>query len=170
MNGESALQGVTFYVGNEPTGQIWPNKDEPGTAFAGIVDKRGEREAAAVVYLANSPGNFVYLIPALKKIDGVSQMIRIPLAESSALVSKSKATPPSREVIQLKRRAAITAEAYPGRFQVPSPRNLILFHDSNPKRDLCTLELYPAGFYTLEIGYPLSPLQGFLAAIIAVLP
>jgi hypothetical protein len=169
MNSETPEHGITFYIGNEVGGQILTNLQE-GNVFAGIADAKGERESCAAVFLADPPGHFVYLIPALKKIEGVSQMMKVPLKETSTLVRKAQESPPSREVIQLKRRPVIDPGSYPGRFTIPTASNMILYHDSNAKRDLCTLELQPAGFYTLETNYPMSPLQGFLAAILACIP
>ena len=100
-------------------------------------------------------------------------MLPIPLDESSGLVARLSQM--SKEAIRLKTRIPSSQGnsfdmTFDGKFKQYSLSNFILYHDSNTKKDLCSLGMISEGRYLLEIGYPLSPLQGFLAAIAASAP
>ena len=121
----------------------------------------------------NQPRIFDFLIPALKKINGKSRMLQMKYEPPSALIKKSNQS--AKECIKLKARIPFKNGnnydmTFSGKFSKQSLSNIVLYHESNSRRDLCSLGLVDNDVYSLNIYYPLSPLQGFLAAILATIP
>jgi hypothetical protein len=108
-------------------------------------------------------------MPAIRKIDGKSRMCLISVSDMSSLWQKFKQN--AKEAIGLKAREPPGGDlTFEGKFGRPAPENFVLFHDSNTKRDLCQFGMTARGSYLLEVTYPLSLLQGFFAAVCAVMP
>jgi hypothetical protein len=77
----------------------------------------------------------------------------------------------AKEALKLKPREPPGGDlTFEGKFEQAAPANFQLFHDSNPRRSLCSFGMTAQGGYTIELVYPLSPLQGFLAAVCATIP
>jgi hypothetical protein len=138
----------------------------------GVDTGNGMGEAAAVSYTQGYHG-FDYTLPAIKKAgksDNRAKMFPIPFGKASNLIAKVKEQ--SKEAIQMKTRdpGKTPDWTFGGQFPVASPANFLLFHSSNPTKDLCTLSMIELGKFWLVVGYPLSPLQGFLAGVASALP
>lgn len=179
MLGQSRADGIKIMINGQ---QIGETHYTPGNSslFAGVsVSSEQQNEACAAIYnpsfsSASQPRIFDFLVPALKKINGKSRMLPIPLDESSGLVARLSQM--SKEAIRLKTRIPSMQGnsfdmTFDGKFQQASLSNFILYHDSNTRKDICSLGMISSsGHYLLEIGYPLSPIQGFLAAVSASAP
>ena len=147
--------------------------------FCGVETPKGKCECCAAVFnpsftSENQPRIFDFLIPALKKFDGRNNMFPIPFADVSGLVTRL--TNMSKEAIRLKTRIPVNSGnsgwdmTFDGKLEQPTTSNFILYHDSSVKKDLCLCGKRKENEYSLEIGYPLSPLQGFLAGVAATMP
>lgn len=177
MLGQSRADGINISIRDRLVGETHYT---PGNSslFVGITINDQKDEACAAIFnpsfsSVSQPRVFDFLVPALKKISGRSRMLPIPLDESSGLVARLSQM--SKEAIRLKTRIPSSQGnsfdmTFDGKFKQYSLSNFILYHDSNTKKDLCSLGMISEGRYLLEIGYPLSPLQGFLAAIAASAP
>lgn len=177
MSGQSRADGITIFIRGEEKGETHYT---PGNSslFAGVQVNDQKDEACATIFnpsfsSVSQPRIFDFLVPALKKINGRSRMLPILLDESSGLVARLSQM--SKEAIRLKTRIPASQGSsfdmtFDGKFQQSSLSNFILYHDSNTRKDLCSLGMISEGRYLLEISYPLSPLQGFLAAISASAP
>lgn len=177
MAGQSRADGITIYIKQQEKGETHYT---PGNSslFAGVAINDQKDEACAAIFnpsfsSVSQPRIFDFLVPALKKINGRSRMLPILLEESSGLVSRLSQM--SKEAIRLKTRIPASQGnsfdmTFDGKFQQSSLSNFILYHDSNTRKDLCSLGMISEDRFLLVIGYPLSPLQGFLAAISASAP
>ncbi|OHS99345.1 hypothetical protein TRFO_34196 [Tritrichomonas foetus] len=178
MNGASRSSGVHIFVNGKNVGET--NYTPGNSAFyVGVDAGREERsECCAAVFnpsfsSANQPRIFDFLVPGLKKIQGKSRMFPIVFSEPSGLVTRLSQL--SKEAIRLKTRVPVSQGnsfdmTFDGKFQHQSLSNFVMYHDSNTRKDLCSLGMYGDNEYYLEIGYPLSPLQGFMAAVAATIP
>lgn len=180
MEGPSRADGIIFYLDGISKGE---SRYTPGNSsfFVGLDTGRGSQlsEACAAVYSPSflsptQPRVFDFLIPALKKIEGKSRMLPIEMGETSGLVTRLSQM--SKHAIRLKTRIPPPSSGdsfdmtFNGKFKQSSLSNLILYHDSNSNKDLCSLGMISHNQYSLEISYPLSPVQGFMAAIAAAMP
>lgn len=148
------------------------------TYFVGLTGLNPVVEACAVLFntsytTANQPRIFDFVIPALKKVDNRNQMYKVPFSESSVLIQVVQRM--AKEAIRLKARIPISSGntydmTFEGKFSMNSLTNFILYHESSPKRDICSFHQIADNKYMLTCGYPLSPLQGFLAAVSACIP
>ena len=178
MNGQSRSDGVMIMRSGSVIGE---GRFNPANSsfFCGIDTAKGKCECCAAVYNPSfttdgQPRVFDFLIPALKKIDGRSNMFPIQFSDVSGLVTRL--TNMSKEAIRLKTRIPVNAGntrwdmTFDGKLERASNSNFILYHDSSVKKDLCLCGQRKDNEYSLEIGYPLSPLQGFLAGVAAIMP
>ena len=89
--------------------------------------------------------------------------------------SESQGTP-NISTIRMKTRVPVNSgntgwdTTFDGRLSKASVANFVLYHDSSVRKDLCIFGKLRDNEYELEVGYPLSPLQGFLAGVTAMLP
>ena len=150
------------------------------TFCCGVDTPNGRCEACAAVFnpsfaLASEPRVFDFLIPALKKRDGKNNMFPIPYKEASSGLFERMVNI-SKEAIRMKTRVPVNSgntgwdTTFDGRLSKASVANFVLYHDSSVRKDLCIFGKLRDNEYELEIGYPLSPLQGFLAGVTAMLP
>jgi hypothetical protein len=51
---------------------------------------------------------------------------------------------------------------FDGKLQTQSNKNFIVFHHTAPKRLICVVEELSPSYFSMELSYPISPLQGFL--------
>ena len=119
------------------------------------------------------PRIFDFIFPALKKVDGRNQMFKIPFADNSQLVQCVSRM--GKEAIRLKTKIPVNNgntfdTLFDGKFTRPSPLNFVLYHDSNPKKFICSFSAVDDTTYNLVVGYPLSPIQAFFAAVAASIP
>jgi hypothetical protein len=134
--------------------------------FIATIDTE-QTEACAAVFANKRLVDVV--VPAIKKIAETSRMCPVPPGDFSALYQKMVQR--AKEAIRLRAREPVEGDiTFGGRFEVPSQSNFILYHESNPKRDLCVFGKNKDGTYVMEVGYPLAMLQAFAAAICATLP
>jgi hypothetical protein len=136
-----------------------------GAFFAGVNLGGNRGEACCAIYNGKS---FVFVIPAIKKIEGKPRMCPISMGEVSELCALTNKN--AKEAVKLKMKEAIGGDlTFGGKFDRAAPTNFQLFHESNAKKNLCSFGMNGKGDYVLEVSYPLSPLQGFVAAVCAVL-
>jgi hypothetical protein len=161
MNGAGRKSGLRISAQKREVGEgTWD-----GSAFSCAVAIGTERGVACcAVY---SGRLFDLIIPAIKKVDGRSRMMQITGGQEAGLAER--ASKGAKEAIRLKARESSDL-TFGGAFERAAPGNFQLVHDSNPKKVLCALGLKSSGAYALEVAYPLSPVQGFLAGIAATMP
>ncbi|KAH0786823.1 tubby-related protein 1-like [Histomonas meleagridis] len=161
---------LQLYQGDKPIGRS--SITTHSTFYVGVDTDQGTNEAAAAVFtnVANDsvPKNFEFIIPALKKIEGRSRMLPIKFGESSGLMYRLSQL--SKEAIHLKTRMPMkNGKSYDltfdGKFPVSCPTNLSIFHESNYRKDICNFFKNKDGSFALELRFPISPIQGFIAAI-----
>lgn len=118
------------------------------------------------------PHIFDFYIPALKKNKqtGTSFMFPVPFDPSqSTLLKKHKEK--SQESIKLLSRLNDDPDmdtSFAGRFINKLPCNFILYHQSNRSKDIISFgQADETGYYLLNISYPMSTIQGFIAAIVS---
>lgn len=178
MKGASRNSGMSLYFEKHPVGSA---KYIQGSMcfFAGVQTSRGLCEAGAALYngaytSSKDPKIFEFLVPALKKMDGKSRMFPILYADVSGLWTRASQL--SKEAIRMKTRIPPKSASgdwdmtFGGRMTAPSLSNFEIYHESNERKTLCSLSLRRLNEYSLVISYPMSPLQGFLAAVAAVIP
>ena len=144
----------------------------------GLMNFQPPLEACAVLYnpsfaQSNFPRIFDLIIPALKKVNGRNQMYKIQYSEQSQLIQCVSRM--AKESIRLKCRIPSNKGnefdmTFAGKFNVNSPMNFILYHDSSPKRDICTFQAVDNSTYNVVVGYPLSPIQAFFAGVASCIP
>lgn len=177
MQGTQRFSPMLIYFGENLIGETKVAQQNSGI-YAGLTALRPPSEACAVVFnpsfsASNQPRMFDFLVPALKKIEGKSRMFPIQFSDTSGLVTKMAQM--SKECIRMKTRIPVLNGkdydmTYDGKFERSHMSNFVLFHDSNVRKDLCTFGICHDGKFELEVGYPMSPVQGFIAAIAATLP
>lgn len=139
------------------------------TYFASLTDnENGPIEICAANFV--KPHIFDFYIPALKKNKqtGTSSMFPLPFDPSqSVLLTKFKEK--SQESIKLLSRLNDDPDmdtSFTGRFINKLPCNFILYHQSNKSKDIISFgQADESGYYLLNISYPMSTIQGFIAAI-----
>jgi hypothetical protein len=164
MNGRNRSVGVHLTAGpqDRPIGE--GRFDSAENAFycgAALGADRGE--AGSWVY-----GTKEFVTPAIRKIEGKGRMCLIPMLETSNLFARAAQN--AKEAIKFK---SVDTEDDPtcnGKFERPSPSNGQLFHDSSPKKILCSFGAKADGNWMLEVTYPFSPLQGFIVAVATTIP
>lgn len=164
MNGRARAVGVHITQGERdlPIGE--GKFDQAANALFGGVAIGTERgEAGCWMYGAKE-----FLIPAIKKFEGKARMCLIPMMEASELCARAGKN--AKEVIKLKCVDPGDDRTFLGKFEQPSPSNCQLFHESNPKKMLCSFGACSNKNWILEVTYPLSPLQGFIVAVAATIP
>jgi hypothetical protein len=170
LNGPTRASGVAIYDDKRSIGEgIFTAATQ--TLYFGADTGSGNSEASAIVFTPG-PGPqarmFDFLVPAIKKPskgETRGRMFPMPFGDTSSLAAKLKEG--SKEAIQLKcRDPGVSGDfTFGGKLAKPSPFNFALYHVSNANKDLCSMTLIDGSRFSLEIGYPLSPLQGFLAAL-----
>jgi hypothetical protein len=169
INGSSPSSALTIFTDKGPLGQgSFSNR----TLHFGISAVGAINEAAAASYIDGSH-LFDFVVPAIKKSgkgDVRPRMCPIPFGKTSNLMIKLQEQ--SKEAIQMKSRDPGKPPdfTFGGQFQESSPLNFVLFHASNAAKDICSMSVIGAGRFLLAVGYPLSPMQGFLAGIASALP
>lgn len=146
--------------------------------YCGLTALRPASEACAVIFNPqfnsnSTPRIFDFLVPALKKIEGKSRMFPIQYNDTSGLVARLSQM--SKECIRMKTRTPVSKDndydmTFEGKFPNANILNFAIYHDSNIRKNLCTMGMKEEGVFELEIGYPMSPIQGFIAAVAASLP
>ncbi|OHT07298.1 hypothetical protein TRFO_24552 [Tritrichomonas foetus] len=178
MNGSTISDGITLsYRGREVGKSHFTGGNS--AFFIGVQATSTDlNESCASIYNPSfsssaQPRVFDFLVPALKKINGRSRMFPIPFEGTSGLVTRLSQM--SKEAIRLKTRIPTSQGnsfdmTFDGKFEIECLSNFILYHDSNVRKDICALGKVGEGAFTLDVGYPLSPLQGFLAAVASNIP
>ena len=177
MKGTTRADNITIHLKGNEIGES--NYIAGNSSFyIGIIDGNQKSEVSATIYnpsfaSASQPRIFDFLIPALKKVQGTSRMKPILFESTSGLVTRLSQM--SKEAIRLKTRIPPNKGnsydmTFDGKFIAPSLSNFSLYHDSNVKKDICSLGMKAPNTYYLDVGYPLSPIQGFMAAVSAVIP
>jgi hypothetical protein len=164
MKGRSRSDGVYITAGpqDRPIGE--GKLDKAANAFFCGVTLGGDRgEAGSWVFDTKE-----FLMPAIKKIDGKARMCLIPMLETSGLFARAAQN--AKEAIRFKCVDAADDARKHGKLERPSPSNVQLFHESNPKKIQCSFGGQADGNWMLEVTYPLSPLQGFIVAVAATIP
>jgi hypothetical protein len=165
MNGSARTSGIRISARDREIGEGKWDK-AAGAFFAGVSLGSDRGEACSAIYNNKS---FVFVIPAIKKIEGKPRMCQIAMGETSELCTLANRN--AKEAIRLKNREPPGGDlTFEGKFEQATPANFQLFHDSNAKRNLCCFGMNNQGEYILEVSYPLSPVQGFLAAVSATMP
>jgi hypothetical protein len=164
MNGRNKTVGVNVTAGvqDRPIGE--GKFDQAANAFfCGVALGTERGEAGCWVYPSKE-----FLMPAIKKIEGKSRMCLIPMGEASDLCAR--AAKGAKEAIRIKSVDPKGDLTFGGKFERQGAANCQLFHESNPKKMLCSFGARADGNWLLEVTYPLSPLQGFIIAVSATIP
>ena len=166
----------TFY-NDLPVGEYRYNPANK-TFSVGITSLNPSVEAAAILFNPSYPSMdmpriFDLIIPALKKIDGRNQMYKLAYGEQSTLIQCISRM--AKESIRLKTKIPpsqnnVFDTTFNGKFKEPSPLNFILYHESNPKREIAVCSKIDETSYSLVVTYPLSPMQAFFAAAAISIP
>ena len=181
MDGSSIRKKITVHAGDAIVGQTVFDADSE-ILYCGhkMDDGSALQEVMAIHYnksfmKKSKVRSFDAIIPALKKISGQSRMIPVAFSESkSTLYEKLKSK--SKEAIMLKGRLPEDAGGsydtkFGNKFAKASDNNFILYHESKPRNNICAFSASEKeGSYILEIGYPMTTIQGFFAAVAAIAP
>lgn len=178
MNGKLRREGIEIMRDGEVIGE-GRLLEQNSTFYCGVKTGKAKCECCAAVFnpsftTEKQPRVFDFLIPALKKIDGRNTMFAIDFKGRSGLLERMVNV--SKEAIRLKTRVPVNSGntewdmTYDGKLAVASMSNFVIYHDSSVKKDLCVYGKIGNNQYELELGYPMSPLQGFLAGVIATMP
>jgi hypothetical protein len=168
MDGQTRADGVSV---TKPSGPVIAEGKLDQTAKVVFFVSSISGDAGELCSAVFEQGKMTDLvIPAIKKFEGRSRMCPIRVGESSALYVKM--TQNAKEAIRLRIREppANGDLTFGGKFEISSPANFLLYHESKAKKDLCSFGMCKSGLYAIEIGYPLAPVQGFAGAICATMP
>lgn len=177
VNGKSRTSKIDIYYNDQPVGEFKFNSGNKSFSV-GLSAMTPALEACAILFnpsfsSSSAPRIFDFVVPALKKVDGRNQMFRVPYQEPSTIIQYVSKM--AKEAIRLKTRIPANEgngfdSTFNGKFLLNAPTNFILYHESNAKRDICTFSMQSENNYSLAVGYPLSPLQAFFAAVASSVP
>lgn len=180
MNGSTRENNFKVFSGNEFLGES-RYAESNHSLFFGLMNQQTPTEITAVIFNQSfisprQPCIFDFLIPALKKVDGRSKMFPITFGMSSGLIARL--TKMSREAIRLKSKVPQNQKEDPSQFDMTfggtfyenSLSNFILYHEQNVNKEICKFGQVSDSTFSLEISYPMAPIQGFLAAVSASMP
>ena len=180
MEGPTREHPIKIYAENSLIGESRYTPNNTSISF-GITRQQPETEACAILFnqsfsSPSQPRVFDFLIPALKKIEGRSRMFPIPFGVTSGLIAKL--TEMRREAIRLRSRVPQNKKGNASQYDMcfnnlfpqSSLTNFILYHEQSPQKNICEFGMDDDGIFSLQISYPMSPIQGFLAGVAASMP
>ena len=178
----SILKGFSVHSSNSVVGRT-SYDEENAVLYCGHVRDDGSSMQEVVAFQFNKSfikktkvRSFDIIIPVLKKIDGQGRMIPMNFEDSKSTL-KEKLKRKSKEAILLKGRLPDDTGSgfdttFSGKFEHPSPNNFLLYYEAKPTNNICAFSTTgdKDGSYILEIGYPMTAIQGFYCAIAATAP
>ena len=177
ITGKTRDSSVEIFYNDMPVGEFRYNPANKSFSV-GITSFNPPLEAAAILFnpsfsTMDMPRIFDLLIPALKKVDGRNQMYKLAYNDQSVLIQYTSRM--ARESIRLKTKIPssqgnVFDTTFNGKFKHESPLNFILYHESNPKREIAIFSMIDKKTYNLTVTYPLSPMQAFFAAVAISIP
>ncbi|OHT14568.1 hypothetical protein TRFO_14964 [Tritrichomonas foetus] len=175
---KASLNGLTvadnLIINTKDNFSIATYYDGENQVYFATLSENGKQstEICAAKYLQE--GVFDLYIPALKKNKSTGKGYMCPIAfggDFSNLVTKFENK--SKEVIRLSTRAKNMDRnnidfCYDGRFKTQDKSNFVLYHESNPSKDICSFgNVGGTPTSNLNVNYPMNTIQALFCVIAA---
>lgn len=168
--GSFRTDSIEIHTADRLIAQTYYHQDT-GSVSCNFLENNKMYEVGCITNLTDGhPRNYNFIIPALKK---KTETRAVPVeTDGSSSILYQKLAHKDKEAIKLS--AKIPEKkgdaSFGGILASNSPTNFIIYHESNPKKAICTCDHMGGSTFTLCAGYPMLFIQAFFAAIMAAIP